>query len=89
MSKPFTIINGQPIPWSVWVKLRKKCVDEYEAALCLYRCRNKEKIVPYIMQGIRQQWIYKVTLDEEQHPAKAKTWVESNILHYDEVSKCI
>ena len=78
------IINGQTVPWSVVGMLMKKCQTPYETALCLYRAREKEKIVPYIICGIRKGWIFNVTLDEEQHPEKAKAWIEKNTLRYEE-----
>ena len=81
--QPFIILNNQPIPWSVWGRLKKKCINEYEAGMCLYRVRDKEKIVPYLLAGIRGGWIYTPKAAEEQDGQRAaKEWVEKNVLGY-------
>jgi hypothetical protein len=79
---PAFIINGQPIPGSIWGRLLKLSETRYEAGLFIYRARNARSIVPYIMNGLKTKTLFNVRLEEEGSHASITKWIEEYILKY-------
>ena len=77
--KPGFDINGNRIAWPFFFRVLKKCKGNHQEAWAVfYRSRDKEKIIPYISKGIKDGWIWKRSVDEEDKGTqKVEWWVEN------------
>ena len=59
--------------------IKKAGGDPYKAGLAIYRAKDKNDMVRWIMAGIKQGYVWKPCADEDNRPKVVKAWLEKYI----------
>lgn len=71
---------AQPISFSVWQKI-VNASDHGQAERVLYRAwrHRPKKVVPWIIAGLRQGYIWNAHEEEANSPVQVQAWIAKNL----------
>jgi hypothetical protein len=73
-------INNQDIPGWCWGRVLKVCHnDRLEAGRVFYRARRADKIVKWIMSGIKSGYALRPCTDEYENGGVVRGWIDQYI----------
>ena len=83
----FTILK-QPIPYSFYMKVWKRCdKDPYKAGRVFYRAMaaKARRAIPWIVRGLKEGYAFKPCKDEEDNGGQVTAWVDRVVNKYKDL----